>query len=139
MVLDPHTVEVRSADGSVRQLRSRHILVATGGHAVKIPVPGAEHAITSDEALVLDDLHAGPVVVVSRAFLYMLCGLRVSPHFFIFWWVGGGGGEATLMPATGCCGVSLGCLFAECGARCWASAASPRCTSRGSGVSRFYV
>ena len=64
MVLDPHTVEVRGADGSVRQLRTRHILVATGGHAVKIPVPGAELAITSDEALVLEDLRGGPIVVV---------------------------------------------------------------------------
>jgi glutathione reductase (NADPH) len=56
VVLDPHTVEIRSANGSVQRLRTRNILIATGGHAVKIPIPGAEHAITSDEALVLDNL-----------------------------------------------------------------------------------
>jgi hypothetical protein len=41
VVLDPHTVEVRAADGSVRQLRTKRILVATGGRAVKPPIPGA--------------------------------------------------------------------------------------------------
>lgn len=40
VVLDPHTVEVRAADGSVRRLRTANILVATGGRAVKIPVEG---------------------------------------------------------------------------------------------------
>lgn len=44
MILDPHTVEVRSLDGSVRRLTAKHILVATGGHAVKIPIPGAVSA-----------------------------------------------------------------------------------------------
>lgn len=38
-------------------LTARHVLVATGGSAVKAPIPGAEElAITSDDALVLDDL-----------------------------------------------------------------------------------
>ena len=41
VVLDPHTVEVRAADGSVRQLKTKRILVATGGRAVKPPIPGA--------------------------------------------------------------------------------------------------
>lgn len=41
VVLDPHTVEVRAADGGVRQLRAKHILVATGGRAVKPNIPGA--------------------------------------------------------------------------------------------------
>lgn len=41
IILDPHTVEIRGADGSVRQLRTKNILVATGGHAVKLSVPGA--------------------------------------------------------------------------------------------------
>lgn len=40
-ILDAHTVEVRASDGSVRQLRTKNILVATGSHAVKIPLPGA--------------------------------------------------------------------------------------------------
>lgn len=42
IIVDPHTVEVRAADGSLlRTLRARNILVATGSHAVKIPIPGA--------------------------------------------------------------------------------------------------
>ena len=41
----------------VKILTARHVLVATGGSAVKAPVPGAEEfAITSDDALVLEDL-----------------------------------------------------------------------------------
>ena len=54
MVLDPHTVEIRGTDGSIHRLSTRNILIATGGHAVKLNIPGAEHAITSDEALVVD-------------------------------------------------------------------------------------
>lgn len=45
VVLDPHTVEVRALDGSVRQLRTKRILVATGGRAVKPPIPGAVRAL----------------------------------------------------------------------------------------------
>lgn len=41
VVLDPHTVEVRATDGSVRQLKTKNILVATGGRAVKPKIPGA--------------------------------------------------------------------------------------------------
>lgn len=41
MVLDPHTVEVRAADGAVRRLKTKHILIATGAHAVKLSIPGA--------------------------------------------------------------------------------------------------
>lgn len=70
VVLDAHTVEVRGVDGSVRQLRTRNILIATGGHAVKIDIPGAQHAITSDEALVVDDLRPGdPVVIVGGGYI----------------------------------------------------------------------
>lgn len=69
VVLDAHTVEVRAADGSVRRLRTRNILVATGGHAVKIPIPGAEHAITSDEALVLEELPGSSVVVIGGGYI----------------------------------------------------------------------
>lgn len=69
VVLDPHTVEVRGTDGSVRQLSTRHILIATGGHAEKLGIPGAEHAITSDEGLVLDDFGERPIVVVGGGYI----------------------------------------------------------------------
>ena len=54
MLLDPHTVEVRGGDGSIKRLTARNILIATGGHAVKLNIPGSEYAFTSDEALVID-------------------------------------------------------------------------------------
>lgn len=41
VVLDPHTVEVRASDGSVRQLKAKNILLATGSRAVKAPIDGA--------------------------------------------------------------------------------------------------
>lgn len=43
-VLDAHEVEV---DG--RRLRAKHILVATGGRPLMPEVPGAEHAVSSDQ------------------------------------------------------------------------------------------
>ena len=71
MVLDPHTVEIRGTDGSVRQIRTKNILIATGGHAVKIDIPGAEHGITSDEALVLEALPPQhlPIVVIGGGYI----------------------------------------------------------------------
>ncbi|KFM27223.1 Glutathione reductase, chloroplastic [Auxenochlorella protothecoides] len=69
VVLDPHTVEVRAADGSVRRLRTANILVATGGRAVKIPVEGKEHAITSDEALVLDEYPDTSIAVIGGGYI----------------------------------------------------------------------
>ena len=40
------------------------------GHAVKINIPGAEHAITSDQALVVDSLPAKqPVVIVGGGYI----------------------------------------------------------------------
>ncbi len=43
----PHEVRIDAADGS-STLRAAHVLVATGSHAVKLAVPGAEHAVVSD-------------------------------------------------------------------------------------------
>ena len=57
-VLDPHTVEV---DG--RRVTAENILVATGGWPVVPPVPGAEHAITSNEAFHLEQLPNRVIVV----------------------------------------------------------------------------
>lgn len=37
-------------------LQTKHILLAVGGRATKIPIPGAEHAITSDEILNLPEV-----------------------------------------------------------------------------------
>lgn len=50
-IVDPHTVAV----GGIT-LTGAHVLVATGGHAVKADIPGAELGITSDQAFHLNAL-----------------------------------------------------------------------------------
>lgn len=55
---DAHTVRVGG-----RRITARHILVATGGRPVKPDIPGAELAITSDEAFHLDSLPQRVIVV----------------------------------------------------------------------------
>lgn len=69
VLLDPHTVEVTASDGSKRQLKAKHVLIATGGTPTKIPIEGAEHAITSDEALALEALPAAPIVVLGAGYI----------------------------------------------------------------------
>ncbi|EFN53075.1 hypothetical protein CHLNCDRAFT_137376 [Chlorella variabilis] len=89
VVLDPHTVEVRAADGSVRQLKTKRILVATGGRAVKPPIPGAELGITSDEALVLDNVPPGGTMIIVGAgyiaveFAGIFNGLGYDTHLVV--------------------------------------------------------
>jgi glutathione reductase (NADPH) len=57
-LVDPHTVEV---DG--RRISARYILIATGGWPLVPPVPGGEHAISSNEAFHLDQLPRRVLVV----------------------------------------------------------------------------
>nr|QBY35585.1 glutathione reductase 1 [Dunaliella salina] len=47
-VVDAHTVDV---DG--KRYTAKHIMIAVGGRATKLGIPGAEHTITSDDALEL--------------------------------------------------------------------------------------
>eukprot|EP00878_Enallax_costatus_P002153 GHUV01002322.1.p1 GENE.GHUV01002322.1~~GHUV01002322.1.p1 ORF type:complete len:489 (+),score=103.23 GHUV01002322.1:186-1652(+) len=51
VVTGHHEVEV---DG--RKITTRNIVIATGGQSSHIPIPGAEHAITSDKVLELDSI-----------------------------------------------------------------------------------
>ncbi|HKI97429.1 MAG TPA: glutathione-disulfide reductase [bacterium] len=51
VLLDPHTVEVNG-----QRHTAERILVATGGWPFKPDIPGAEHAITSNEAFFLERL-----------------------------------------------------------------------------------
>jgi glutathione reductase (NADPH) len=52
-VIDPHTIAI---DG--RRVTARHLLIATGGWPSVPPIPGAELAITSNEAFHLERLPA---------------------------------------------------------------------------------
>eukprot|EP00882_Tetradesmus_deserticola_P000964 GHRQ01001045.1.p1 GENE.GHRQ01001045.1~~GHRQ01001045.1.p1 ORF type:complete len:615 (+),score=246.99 GHRQ01001045.1:169-2013(+) len=51
VVKGPHEVEV---DG--RSINTRNIVIATGGQPSRIPIPGAEHAIISDQLLELESM-----------------------------------------------------------------------------------
>lgn len=62
-------MEVRGIDGSVMQLRAKNILIATGGHAVKLNIPGVEHSITSDEALVLEEIAQHSIAIIGGGYI----------------------------------------------------------------------
>ncbi|KAH1046885.1 hypothetical protein J1N35_037669 [Gossypium stocksii] len=61
-IVGPNKVEVTQPDGTKLSYSAKHILIATGSRAHRPPIPGQELAITSDEALSLDDLPKHAVV-----------------------------------------------------------------------------
>src|SRR5690606_34639009 len=61
-IVDPHTVEV-TVDGETRRVSAAHILVATGGYAVRPTEPGTERAWTSDDVFSIDQQPARLLVV----------------------------------------------------------------------------
>ncbi len=73
----PHEVEVNG-----KRLTAKHILVATGSWPVVPPIPGREHAITSNEAFHLERLPARALVVgggyIALEFASIFHGLGVS-------------------------------------------------------------
>src|SRR6056297_753608 len=77
-LVDPHTVEL--ADGSRKS--ARHILIATGGRPVKPDLPGAEHAITSNEIFHLEKLPKSILIIgggyIACEFACILNGLGVQ-------------------------------------------------------------
>lgn len=76
-VVDAHTVAVGD-----QKLTAAHLLVATGGHAVKPAIPGAELGITSDQAFHLDALPRRVVVIgggyIAVEFASIFNGLGVA-------------------------------------------------------------
>ncbi|GMI70004.1 glutathione-disulfide reductase [Hibiscus trionum] len=62
-IVGPNSVEVTQLDGTKYSYSAKHILIATGSRAHRLPIPGQELAITSDEALSLDDLPKRAVVL----------------------------------------------------------------------------
>jgi glutathione reductase (NADPH) len=76
-IADAHTVEI---DG--RRLSARYVLVATGGWPVVPPIPGAEHAISSNEAFHLAELPRRALVVgggyIAAEFASIFHGLGVD-------------------------------------------------------------
>ncbi|TVU27757.1 hypothetical protein EJB05_19257, partial [Eragrostis curvula] len=62
-LIDAHTVEVTQENGSRQRYTAKHILIATGSRAKRINIPGKELAITSDEALSLEELPKRAVIL----------------------------------------------------------------------------
>ncbi|XP_058101527.1 glutathione reductase, chloroplastic-like [Magnolia sinica] len=62
-VIDSHGVELTQPDGAKRQYSAKHILIATGSRAQRPSIPGQELAITSDEALSLDEFPKRVVIL----------------------------------------------------------------------------
>jgi glutathione reductase (NADPH) len=76
-IVDPHTVELNG-----RRHSARHILVATGSWPVIPPIPGREHAISSNEAFHLERLPKRALVVgggyIALEFASIFQGLGVK-------------------------------------------------------------
>jgi glutathione reductase (NADPH) len=83
-VIDPHTVEVTETGGQVKRFSTKHILIATGGRAVLLDIPGKELAITSDEGLSLAEfpkrvvIAGGGYIAVEFAGIYSGMGAKVD-------------------------------------------------------------
>ena len=78
-IVAPNTVEIGG-----RRITSRHILVATGGHPEFLPIPGADLAIDSDQALDLTVLPrriailGGGYIAVEFAGIFRAAGAEVT-------------------------------------------------------------
>lgn len=89
-IVDPHTVQVTMPDGTARTLTTKNILIAVGGKANKLNIPGAvrslraliidddqlptvhitqEHAMISDDALVLDTFPSKGVAIIGAGYI----------------------------------------------------------------------
>ncbi|MDJ1008407.1 MAG: FAD-dependent oxidoreductase [Paracoccaceae bacterium] len=82
-LVDPHTVEL--ADGDRKS--AKHILIATGGHAVRPDQPNAELGITSNDIFLMDELPKSILIVgggyIACEFACILNGLgvEVTQHY----------------------------------------------------------
>ncbi|HTW26269.1 MAG TPA: glutathione-disulfide reductase [Acetobacteraceae bacterium] len=55
-LVDPHTIEICGRDGASRRVTAERIVIAVGGHPVRLEIPGAAHGIVSDDAFFLPAL-----------------------------------------------------------------------------------
>lgn len=81
-VVGPNEVEVTQLDGTKLSYSSKHILIATGSRAQRPPIPGQEWAITSDEALSLEEFPKSVVILgggyIAVEFASIWCGMGAT-------------------------------------------------------------
>jgi len=92
-VVGPHEVEVTYMDAEtyqvkeVKTLTAKYICIATGSKAFKVPIPGKEHAVISDDLLALDTLPESMVMIgagysgLEMAQIYANFGTKVHVVF----------------------------------------------------------
>ncbi len=77
--VDAHTIAVGN-----RQVTAEKIVIATGGHAQRLEIPGAEHAIISDDAFYLKEMPQRIVLVgggyIAVEFAGIFAGLGAETH-----------------------------------------------------------
>ncbi|KAK4761826.1 hypothetical protein SAY87_029710 [Trapa incisa] len=62
-IVRPNEVEVTQLDGTKLSYSAKHILIATGSRAQRLPIPGQELGITSDEALSLEEFPKRAIIL----------------------------------------------------------------------------
>lgn len=79
----PRTIVVESADGPLT-LEAGKVVIATGSKTRPLPIPGAEHLITSEEILTLDEqpdslvFIGGGVIALEFSHVYARAGTKVT-------------------------------------------------------------
>ena len=87
-ILDPHTVEVKHADGTSTKITSQYIMIATGGKPmIPTDTPGMQHVISSDGFFALEHQPEKAVVVgagyIAVALPGVLAALGTETHLCV--------------------------------------------------------
>ncbi len=81
---DAHTIELEAVDGERRRVTAAHVVIACGARPRRLPIPGGELAISSDQAFHLPELPAriavlgGGYIAVEFAHIFSGLGAKVS-------------------------------------------------------------
>eukprot|EP00011_Vannellida_sp_DIVA3-517-6-12_P002753 CAMPEP_0114628306 /NCGR_PEP_ID=MMETSP0168-20121206/12751_1 /TAXON_ID=95228 ORGANISM="Vannella sp., Strain DIVA3 517/6/12" /NCGR_SAMPLE_ID=MMETSP0168 /ASSEMBLY_ACC=CAM_ASM_000044 /LENGTH=487 /DNA_ID=CAMNT_0001839681 /DNA_START=241 /DNA_END=1704 /DNA_ORIENTATION=- len=70
--LGPHKVSLTFRNKSVKEFTAEKIVIAVGGRPTILDIPGAEHAITSDDIFQLDH-NPGKTLVVGASYVALEC------------------------------------------------------------------
>jgi glutathione reductase (NADPH) len=85
-VVGPNEVELTQLDGTKLRYSAKHILIATGSRAQRPGIPGKELAITSDEALSLEELPKRVIILgggyIAVEFASIWRGMGASVNLF---------------------------------------------------------